>query len=325
MEQECGVCCSSTGNERLVKCVGCGYDACHACVEKFLLVVAKSDPHCMNCREPWDILFLRLNLRKNFIDGPFKEHRKAILLRRSATHFVCPCPSCHYGRISRNSMTCMSCGVSVCDKCHIPKASNHICDEQVIRSLDAIGQMTKSCPGCRAPIEKASGCFQMFCTNCYTAFDWKNGKPIEKINLHNPHYFHHKKQKSLLDSFHRSINNLTDYSFKWVCKEFCGLIGDIEDQITANGGVECGGIEADEERMRNLCQHALWVSYHKRGLEIVRSFLETSDGNNSFQQKVRCFKDDLRNVLIDFNEHVADCLQLRGCRLFPCNPPVLCM
>jgi hypothetical protein len=96
--------------------------------------------------------------------------------------------------------------------------------------------------------------------------------------------------------------------------------------------MECGEFlgndlfDRDEVRRRRLFQYLLWVNYHKRGLEIVKTFVSSPNDNQDFLKcKINCFKTDLKNVLIDFNEHVAECLQLRGYRLFPCNPPVLCM
>jgi hypothetical protein len=201
-----------------------------------------------------------------------------------------------------------------------------------MKSLETITQMTKRCPGCHVPIEKQSGCFQMFCTHCYTAFDWKNGHLLEKKNLHNPHYFDHQRTYSTLNSIHHLINQMTDYSLKWICHEFYMLVLDIGQQAQYHNptffpDTNQDVCSEDEARQQKLCQYLLWVKYYKRGLTILHSLMmmTTTQQKVNVQYQIKCFKNDLKEILIDYNEHVAECVQLRGYRLFPCNPPIVCM
>jgi len=99
---ECGVCCSGETGTKMVQCAECQYQACCSCVQTYLVEIT-SDPHCMNCRQVWDVLFLRKNLEKKFLEGVWKEHRKKILWKRSKRcqdkDVLCACPTCPYGKV----------------------------------------------------------------------------------------------------------------------------------------------------------------------------------------------------------------------------------
>jgi len=47
-----------------------------------------------------------------------------------------------------------------------------------IKSLQLIKSTTKSCPGCRADIERSEGCNKMKCTYCNTAFCYRCGQEV---------------------------------------------------------------------------------------------------------------------------------------------------
>lgn len=315
---ECGVCCGTT-TEKMIPCGECHYQACRVCVQTYL-VHSTRDPHCMNCRQPWDILHLRKNLGKEFLEGAFQEHRKGVLAKRrnrcQDRDVLCLCPVCPYGKIMKSTQTCLSCWSRVCPRCHLLDTPHHQCHEDHVRSLETITQMTRACPGCHVPIEKQSGCFQMFCTHCYTAFDWKNGQVLEKDTLHNPHYFDHQNKDTAFDPIHQTIHNMTDYTLKWMCREFYMLVRDI--------GQKAQHPPPQDIWQQQLCQHLIWVKYYKRGATILRNIL-AQPPPSSVQSQIQCFQKDLREILNEYNEYVAECVQLRGFRLFPCNPPLVCV
>ena len=108
--------------------------------------------------------------------------------------FKYPCPSpddCH-GFITENGV-CPICGIETCKKCFeiidTESASNHVCDENTLKSAKAIRKETKPCPKCAVPIFKIIGCDQMWCTNCNIGYSWNTGKIIKNNRIHNPHYF----------------------------------------------------------------------------------------------------------------------------------------
>lgn len=100
---------------------------------------------------------------------------------------ACPVTDCR-GFLS-TQWKCGICSIKVCNKCHDPiTTESHICDAEKVASVALIAAEAKPCPKCSAMISKVSGCDQMFCTECKTAFSWRTGA-IETGAMHNPHYF----------------------------------------------------------------------------------------------------------------------------------------
>lgn len=67
--RQCPVCCDTftLAARRPVTCSNCDYIACVACNKAFLLSV-EQDPHCMNCKHPWNREFLDA-FPKTWING----------------------------------------------------------------------------------------------------------------------------------------------------------------------------------------------------------------------------------------------------------------
>jgi hypothetical protein len=65
----------------------------------------------------------------------------------------------------------------------------HVCKPENVETARLLNQDSRPCPNCASLIFKISGCDQMFCTQCSTAFDWKTGRSLNMRNVHNPHYF----------------------------------------------------------------------------------------------------------------------------------------
>jgi hypothetical protein len=90
-----------------------------------------------------------------------------------------------------NNWFCSICKNTTCNKCHEIKNTDvnvkHECDPNLVKTAEMIEKETKPCPKCQTKIFKISGCNQMWCTQCHTAFNWITGKLEKKI--HNPHYF----------------------------------------------------------------------------------------------------------------------------------------
>jgi hypothetical protein len=87
--------------------------------------------------------------------------------------FDCPLCSKHY---------CKDCLENVSKE----EVKNHVCNEELKETMKMIRKESRPCPTCGEYISKVSGCDQMFCTECGTAFSWITGMKEVGV-IHNPH------------------------------------------------------------------------------------------------------------------------------------------
>ena len=122
-------------------------------------------------------------------------------------HYLRPCvqEDCP-GHVHSRTGVCATCEGSTCLRCNIALPltqkdrqdrqdpqdpqdhEEHICKEEDLEHWKLIRSSTKPCPGCRTRITKISGCDQMWCPQCHTAFRWSTGQ-IERGPIHNPEYY----------------------------------------------------------------------------------------------------------------------------------------
>jgi len=77
----CELCCSDfnkTKNSK-VECPNCDYPVCRGCTRIYLLGTMDT-PHCLNCKNRWELDTLTRNTLKTFVNGDYNEHRKKMLL-----------------------------------------------------------------------------------------------------------------------------------------------------------------------------------------------------------------------------------------------------
>lgn len=99
----------------------------------------------------------------------------------------CSIPNCK-GTLN-NRWNCRLCETPHCSKCGEKKeAGEHVCDPNMVQSMEEIKKNSKPCPKCGVAIFKTEGCDQMFCIVCHTAFSWQTLE-IETGRIHNPHYY----------------------------------------------------------------------------------------------------------------------------------------
>jgi hypothetical protein len=100
----------------------------------------------------------------------------------------CPAPDC--AGFLNSSWECGLCHTKACKDCReaVVDADAHVCNPDTVETVKAIAKEARPCPKCGTLISKISGCDQMWCTQCKTAFSWNTGR-IETTVIHNPHYF----------------------------------------------------------------------------------------------------------------------------------------
>jgi hypothetical protein len=103
--------------------------------------------------------------------------------------YMCPCykEDCH-GYVKQCNGFCELCDTEYCKKCMNQKTDTHICLENDVLTVDMLKKDTKPCPKCSVMIHRISGCPDMFCVECNTAFNWNTLKINIKGNT-NPHYY----------------------------------------------------------------------------------------------------------------------------------------
>jgi hypothetical protein len=143
---------------------------------------------------------------------------------------------------------CGLCDVRYCKDCNEKLSHDHACDPKVVETMKLLNKDSKSCPKCGTVIHKTSGCAQMWCINCHTAFNWKTGE-IETGRIHNPHFIEFKK-RTIMSREH--------------------------------GDIPCGGVPTFRELQRvgasgDMLNHAINIYYVERQL----MYLDTQPLDNT--------------------------------------------
>ena len=110
--------------------------------------------------------------------------------KKEIRQFVAACPSATCRGFLNTAYVCGVCEGKFCSACREPKPADteHMCDPGLVATMKAITSDSRACPSCGTAISRVSGCDQMYCTQCDTAFSYTTGKVVEGV-IHNPHYF----------------------------------------------------------------------------------------------------------------------------------------
>ena len=115
-----------------------------------------------------------------------------------ARQFLRKCPTEGCKGFLDDTWYCGICRHTFCEACNELVGDGHACDPEAVKTMDLLKKDTKPCPKCGEIIQKLSGCSQMWCPSCHTAFDWRSGV-IELGRIHNPHYIEFKRRNNTLN------------------------------------------------------------------------------------------------------------------------------
>ena len=136
---------------------------------------------------------MSLNNLREVVSMRRSRARNVTIGRREFIH-RCAWEGCR-GFVS-TSYKCGTCSRRTCKACNAPVSdipTPHVCDPSDVASVSEIGSSARKCPSCSEPIVRVSGCDQMWCPSCRTAFSWATGREV-KGPVHNPHYYEYRRR-----------------------------------------------------------------------------------------------------------------------------------
>ena len=141
---------------------------------------------------PEPIQELRFEMEETYRELERLRHGGELVVGEEPKKFVRKCPTEECKGFMNEDWFCGLCDRHFCEHCNEEIHEDHICDPDAVKTMKLLKKDTKPCPKCGTMIQKLSGCRQMWCPDCHTAFDWVSGQ-IEMGRIHNPHYMEFKR------------------------------------------------------------------------------------------------------------------------------------
>ena len=143
---------------------------------------------------PEPIQELRFEMEETYRELERLRHGGELVVGEEPKKFIRKCPTEECKGFMNEDWFCGLCDRHFCEQCNEEVCEDHICDPDAVKTMKLLKKDTKPCPKCGTMIQKLSGCRQMWCPDCHTAFDWISGQ-IEMGRIHNPHYMEFKRDR----------------------------------------------------------------------------------------------------------------------------------
>lgn len=155
-----------------------------------------------------------------------------------------------------HKLVCGICKARHCISCRTKADDEHKCNKETLETIKLLDKETKPCPKCHIPIYKTSGCDQMWCVKCHTAFSWNTGQ-IESGHIHNPHYWQYMQTQGRDLEAVRRMNNPN--------REGADCI-DLDDVVRATGSA----------RFASICTLLMHLRYGEYNYHEVRDYISAN-------------------------------------------------
>lgn len=173
----------------------CGHSWCKSCFANYLLasIDNKAFPlRCLGneakCSQTISVTAARQVLSADDFDAVADAAFHSYIYARPDEFHYCPTPNCP--QIYRTApqgtiLQCPACLARICPSCHTVSHDGISCED---RDIDGDKQFkewmdnhdVKTCPGCKASIEKIAGCNHMTCARCQTHICWECSQTFPK-------------------------------------------------------------------------------------------------------------------------------------------------
>ena len=141
----------------------------------------QNHPAILEFHRDLEAIYIQLERLRNSTDAFHNE----------PTKFIRKCPHEECKGFLNEEYFCGLCSNRFCRDCNELLTDDHKCNPETVKTMKLLNKDSKSCPKCGTVIHKTSGCAQMWCPDCHTAFDWRTGE-IVTGRIHNPHYIEFK-------------------------------------------------------------------------------------------------------------------------------------
>lgn len=140
------------------------------------------------------------------------------------------------GLVTADTNKCELCDIEYCPKCMEKMCEGHVCKKEDVLTIAMLQKDTKNCPKCTAMIHRISGCPDMFCVSCKTAFNWNTLKINERGNS-NPHFYQWLRDSisngnGLVNANDSNCGGTTTIQQMYASDNYRNLEGKQKDKIT---------------------------------------------------------------------------------------------
>lgn len=144
-----------------------------------------------------DLITRKLSLNSGFtaISTELYQIENVNFKKERFVRFVKKCPNGECRGFLSTAWKCGLCGDFFCTDCHKKKTGpDHVCDDAEKATVAMIKDATKPCPKCGMPIDRYTGCSQVWTPCCKIAFDWNTGKIVINERIHSPEYYDYMRR-----------------------------------------------------------------------------------------------------------------------------------